>query len=356
MNKERIRFFADLTITAIGLILVIYVLLRYLLGIALPFLIAWTVAYFVRPLSYKISSLTHIPRKAVSPTLTVLFVASGLALIIFCIGYAAKEAWQFFSGLLEGEKLSNILSVIMNPLGELFGDSAEAMELKNHIADAMRSALSSALGGILKTLTDFASNVPRVLLFILISVVAAIYFSYDIDKINAFIMKILPKRVSSEIIKFKTSFLSALVKYLKAYGILMLITFVLMLIGFIFLKVDYAVLFAFTVALLDALPLIGVGTVLIPWSVYNLLFGKLSVGIGLIVLFFVSTVLRQMIEPKIVGKSLGIHPIVSLILLYLSYSLFGFLGLLLIPILTVAINTLFNKNDASEISERTVKK
>ena len=113
--------------------------------------------------------------------------------------------------------------------------------------------------------------------------------------------------------------------------------------------VKYAVLFAFIVALLDALPLIGVGTVLVPWSIYQLMFGNVRLGIGLIILFVAHEVIRQFIEPKIVGKNLGIHPVLSLILLYSGYILFGFYGLIFIPLLSVIIDILLNKNDTSKV-------
>ena len=129
----------------------------------------------------------------------------------------------------------------------------------------------------------------------------------------------------------------------------MLITFIIMLFGFLVLGVKYAVLFAFIVALLDALPLIGVGTVLVPWSIYQIIFGNVRLGIALIILFVIHQIIRQFTEPKIVGKNLGIHPVLSLILLYSGYVLFGILGLVLIPLLSVILNTLFDKNDAPEV-------
>jgi predicted PurR-regulated permease PerM len=122
-----------------------------------------------------------------------------------------------------------------------------------------------------------------------------------------------------------------------------------MLFGFLIIGVKYSVLFAFIVALLDALPLIGVGTVLVPWSIYNIIFGEVRLGVGLAVLFIIHAVLREFIEPKIVGKNLGIHPIVSLLLLYAGYFIFGFLGLLLIPLISVIINILINKDDTPEV-------
>ena len=209
--------------------------------------------------------------------------------------------------------------------------------------------ISSLLSGLVSWITAFVSSVPRVLIFILVTVISSVYFSLDLERINAFCKQKLPKKLSAWLVNFKNRFLASLLKYLRAYLIIMLVTFIIMLFGFLVLGVRYAVLLAFVVALLDALPLIGVGTVLVPWSIYNLIFGDIGLGIGLAVLFVVHEVVRQFTEPKIIGKNLGIHPILSLFLLYAGYFVFGLLGLLLIPVLSVVVNILINKEDSSEV-------
>jgi predicted PurR-regulated permease PerM len=151
-------------------------------------------------------------------------------------------------------------------------------------------------------------------------------------------------------IKLKDRFFKVGVKYIRAYLIIMLITFVIMLTGFLIMRVENALLLASVIALLDVLPLIGVGTVLVPWSVFQLLFGNLYLGIGLALIFVVNEVVRQISEPKIVGKSLGIHPLVSLVLLYVGYSVLGIAGLLLVPLISVILNVITDKNDAAEVA------
>ena len=106
---------------------------------------------------------------------------------------------------------------------------------------------------------------------------------------------------------------------------------------------------ALLVAMLDLLPIIGVGTVLIPWSVMEIAAGDRFMGIGLIILFVVNSVVRQLVEPKIVGKSLDLHPIIALMLIYVGYSLFGATGLLLLPFAAVIVSVSLNKNKTTEI-------
>jgi len=164
------------------------------------------------------------------------------------------------------------------------------------------------------------------------------------------VRRILPAGVFSRLVKFKDRFLGISLKYLRSYLVIMLITFVIMLFGLLVLRVKYAVLIAFVVAVLDALPLIGIGTVLVPWSVYQMIFGNFGFGIGLLLLFVFCEVVHQFAEPRIVGKSLGIHPIASIMLLYIGYYLFGFLGLLLVPLISVVFGILRNKEDSTEVT------
>lgn len=350
MNKDKIEFYSHLTVTVVGALLLLYIFARYLLFVTLPFLISWGVAFSIRPLALKISSGTHIPYKVTSASLTVLIVLGGIAVIISAVAYALGEAWDFLSGVAESDVLYDILDKVMNPISGFLGDREGAAELEAHISEAVSSMLTSLLSGIVGSLTAFVTSVPKALVFVLVTVISSIYFSLDLENINSFVRKKLPKKASNWLVNFKNRFLKTLIKYLRSYIVIMLMTFIIMLFGFLVLGVKYAVLFAFIVALLDALPLIGVGTVLVPWSVYQLVFGNTGLGIGLIILFVSHAVLRQFIEPKIVGKNLGIHPVISLILLYLGYYFFGFLGLFLIPLLTVIVNILINKDDSSEVA------
>ena len=122
---------------------------------------------------------------------------------------------------------------------------------------------------------------------------------------------------------------------MRSYLLILVITFFEMLVGLFLLRAPYPFVMALLIATLDLLPVLGVGSVLIPWGVWSFVVGKTPFGIGLFVLFVFHTVLRQIIEPKIVGKNLGVHPLLTLLFLYVGYSVFGIIGLLLVPVFTV---------------------
>ena len=153
------------------------------------------------------------------------------------------------------------------------------------------------------------------------------------------------------LIRVKDGFLSTLIKYLRSYLLLLFITFIEMLIGLFLLRAPYPLVMAIVIALLDLLPVIGVGFVLIPWSVWSFVIGRTPFGVGLLVLFAFHTILRQVIEPKIVGKNLGMHPLLTLIFIYVGYSVFGFVGIILVPVFTVLINITLGKNDTAKVTE-----
>jgi len=349
MNREKISLYAHLTVTALGALLIGYLFIKYIFALLLPFLIAWGVAFSVRPIAQRISCGTKIPTRLVSVSLTAVIIIGAIAVIVSSLIYALSEAWGFLSGLIENESLYDVLSRVLNPISGLLGDREGAAELEAHIGDTINSMLSSVLSGLVGGVSSFIGAVPRVLIVILVTVIASVYFSLDLEKINAYVKRSLPQKTVSWLVGFKNRFLKSLLKYLRAYLVLMVITFIIMLFGFLVLGVKYAVLFAFIVALLDALPLIGVGTVLVPWSIYQLIFGNLRLGIALMVLFVVHQVIRQFLEPKIVGKNLGMHPVISLVLLYAGYFLFGLFGLLIIPLLSVILNILIDKDNTSEV-------
>ena len=163
--------------------------------------------------------------------------------------------------------------------------------------------------------------------------------------------KILPTRAYEVVLRLRDGSISAFSRYIRSYLILLLITFLEMMLGLFIVGAPYPLLMAGVIALLDLLPVVGVGVVLIPWGVWCFIGKNTALGIGLILLFVVHTVLRQMIEPRIVGKSLGVHPILTLVFIYTGYTLFGFVGILLVPLLTVLMNIAFSKEDATEVAK-----
>ena len=352
MKGENLEYYAHLTVSAVGLLLLVYLLFKYALVYLLPFIIAWCVAESTSPLARVISERIRVRERVVRATLCVFIAAGLLAIVIGLVSYVLGEAWALLRELVSSGALSRFHDILASLLP--VGEDGEA--LFEYVREALNGALSGLLSGVGALVSSLASGLPRVLFFILITVCATLYFSLDLERINKFFYDIAPKRLHGWLEKNKKHIRGSFLCYLRAYLFIMLVTFSEMLLGFLLIGIDYAVLIALLVAVLDALPLVGVGTVLLPIALYNFAVGQGSVALGLTLLFVVHTVLRQVIEPRIVGKNLGIHPIVSLFLLYVGYVALGVLGILLVPVFSVLINAVLNKDDAPEVSERSVGK
>ena len=349
MNFEKIHRYADLVVLIIGSVILSYLFLTRLFIYVLPFLIAWFVAFAVRPPAAFLSGKLRIRASILRLILTVLLYLVLLGVLTLGIWILSREVWELLSGLGEGNSaLEEFVSGLMGSggfFGRLFGDFSD------YVADAIYNVAMSVLSRVGAILSDVVSAVPKVLFFLLISVISSAYFALCLEDVNAAIKRVLPKNIFATLVRLKDGFLGAFLKYLRSYLLLLLITFLEMLLGLSLIRAPYPLIMAIVIALLDLLPVIGVGFVLIPWGIWSFVIGRTPFGIGLLVLFVIHTVFRQIIEPRIVGKNLGVHPILTLIFIYVGYSLFGFVGILLVPILTVLVNVAFGKDDPPEVGE-----
>lgn len=347
MNRETLRTCAYCVICIAGGAAALYLFVRFALPIVLPFLIAWGIALSVCPIAERIARRTHASPRICRVLCTVLLFLFLLCIVGGFLWLAVGEAWRFVVGLGDGGELAARISALLRfPsrwLGGAMGDT-----LSEQWTLALGNALSALLSGTLTFLSGVVGALPRSLLFLSVCAIASLYFSFDLERVHAVLSRRLPRRAKAALLRLKSGFLSVLLRYARSYLILMGITFVIVLIGFLLLGVRYSFLAALVVALLDMLPVIGVGTVLVPWSLAALFTGASGRGIGLLLLFVFHELIRQLVEPKIVGRHLGIHPLVTLLFLYGGYALFGVLGILLLPIFTVLYRVLRGKERGNE--------
>jgi sporulation integral membrane protein YtvI len=186
-------------------------------------------------------------------------------------------------------------------------------------------------------LINTATTLPSKLVFLIITLISTFFITKDKYVIKEFIFRQLPETWGAKITTLKTDLFSALIGFLKAQLIILTITFVESFIGLSLIGVDYAFTLAIIIALVDILPVLGTGGIYVPWGIVNLALGNYGMAISLLVLYGVITVVRYMIEPKIVGKQLGIHPLATLISMFAGLKLIGVAGLILGPTTIVAL-------------------
>lgn len=336
-----------------------YVFLKYLMPLIYPFVVAYVVALILQPIINFLSKRAHFPKK-----LSIFILVIGVVFLIGFLIYKTGSRLYYELKILA----ANITSFVseMNDNSDFVDKVIEDIASKipfidvrenlraawTNIDEIIKNALSTLASNIanidtiIPAITKIASFVPKLLIDTIIVIVSAFYFSHDFKKINGFFAAQLPDKVRNFGKLVKTEFTATTGKYIKAYSLIILITFAELFVGFTILDVRYAFIFAFFTAIIDILPVLGTGTILIPWAIYSLIIGDVFLGVGLLILYLVITVVRQIMEPKIVGTYIGLYPLVTLICMYVGAQLMGVVGLFLFPITIIILK---NLNDAEVI-------
>ena len=186
---------------------------------------------------------------------------------------------------------------------------------------------------------NFAKRLPSYLISFIVAILAAYFFTIQREEVIAWFHKIAPPSVEKRMILVMDNLKYAVGGYFKAQFKIMGVVFLILFAGFLVLGIHYAVLVAFLISFLDFLPFFGTGTALIPWAIYSVFIGEYKITAGLVIIYAVSQVVRQLLQPKLVGDSMGMNPLVTLLLLYVGYKIKGVFGMILaVPLGLVLIN------------------
>ncbi len=344
---------------------------RLLFGVLLPFVLAWGLSLAVSPAANALAGKTRVPRKVWAVLLLVLTIGLLVAGISAGVARGIRELEDLLAALLAEEHFGGSgESAERAESGEAFdwfgkitagvglfrraevGEKYEMFrEEFNAMVGEMLSSFAGALSAKLPGLAGkLISAMPAALLFVLVTVIAGFYFCAEPGQVGKFLIAHLPRRLAEKIPSLRARAKAVSLRYLRAYLLILFVTFVQLFIGFLILRVRYAFLLSLFVAVVDFLPVLGVGTVLVPWAIIELLRKNFYLGFGLLILFAAVTVLRQIIEPRLIGKSLGVHPLAALIAGYAGWRWFGFLGMALGPVAVLAVSALLRGR--AEIKEK----
>jgi sporulation integral membrane protein YtvI len=348
MNLEKLSRYALISVGALAAGLILAIVAKFALPALSPFIIAWLAAMATNGAASSLSHKIRVPARVIRLMMSIFLVLAAFLLVSLLLWQTTASLGRLLSDLGEGNLFYDFLSVLTTKHG-LIGQGLSE-ELAAGIEGTVDKMISSAMSRLGETATNAVGAVPRAFFYLIVTLISLFYFSLDLEKINDAVRKILPEKLCKSLVSFRNGVFFVLKKYLRSYFILMMITFLIMLISFLILGVNHAALIALVVAFLDILPVIGVGTLLIPWAIIELSVGSRFLGIGLLILFVVNTLIRQFIEPKIVGKNLNIHPIATLVMIYVGYSLFGIVGIILLPVIAVSISAVLRKDSSAEIA------
>lgn len=328
----------------IALILgLVYVGIKYFLPLLMPFVIGLIIAVTFRHLIDFIQKKTKINRVIVSITILLMFYGL-LAYLVSLVGFKAFNiVVDLISNLptFYSETLKPALTTVLNNIMESF--PATRSYIENFLVDGNQTIidyLTNASSTIVNKLASFAAQVPTLLIKFIFTIVSSFFFTIDYHKITRFVVIQFTGERRAMLLKLKDNGIGTIGKFIRAYTAIISITFAELALGFLIVGIPNAVIFAALVALVDIMPILGTGAVLLPWAITALILGNTKIGVGILILYIVITIVRQAVEPKIVGQQIGLHPIITLILMYIGAQLMGVLGLFILPIMATILKKL----------------
>ena len=331
---------------AVLLVAGIYLGLRFLLVPLLPFLIALGLSVLLEPWIQRCRRRLGLRRDftaAAFTTLLLLAAAGGLWALAGTLLEQASACLEALPQLLR--RLPHLLDGLEARYAGLYRACPAEVRLwldgaLERLSEEGLSLVSDASGALLTWASGLVGRLPGILLFLATTVLAAYFTAVSYPAIIAFIRRQVPRRWQSHLSAAASTLRSTFWKWLKAESLLCLVTFCLLLAGFLYLRLDYALLMAVLSALVDALPVLGAGTVLVPWAIYHLLLGSFPRGIALLALYAIILLVRSLLEPRVMAAQAGLPPLSALLAMYLGYQLFGVGGMLLLPILLLFVKQL----------------
>ena len=336
-ENKHLRRGLILVYTAVA-VLAVWLFWKYLLPWLLPFIVAFLISRFIEPLVRFLVTRARFKRAIASLLCTLLVFAVLIALfagIIWRIVLELTTLARDMPTLLT--ELTGILSALRDRLN-IFINTAplEVQEtLQNAIDGVMNSGtdfIPAITGWILGIITSVASVTPRLVLFIFTCAISTYFISSGYKDVTAFIMRQLPEKHHTAIRELRSGLIGVFGRWIKAEAMLSGIAFVQLLIVFLIMRIQFAIILALLLGLIDLIPLIGIGSVLVPWAIISVITGNYTRAVVLIITFGVISTIRNILEPKLVGSQIGLPPIATLLAIYVGFSAIGIFGMVLFPI------------------------
>ena len=345
MEKERWQKRSAVLLCAALVLLGIYLLLRYALGAFLPFITALAVALPLCALARRAATYFGGSVKAWSGFFVSVFWLTVALLLTFLFRRVYVEAQELADYLGENAAaVSDALKMLtdkakkvfsesrllerLGDIGERIGELAYSAVLR--ISEKGSEALAAAVGKV-------ALSTPKAVVGAVVAVVSSFYLCCDFDAIKDYLLGFFSQSSQQRVRELSSRAFGGIKAYAKAYFWLFIITFSELFVGLLFLGRRYALVISLILALLDVLPLFGAGVIIVPWGIILIISGDVGVGVGMLVLVGIISIVRQIIEPRLVGKRLGIHPLASLASMYIGFRIFGFWGMLLAPVAVLVV-------------------
>ena len=349
--KSWVKYARILTNLVIFLVLVSLVvwLGPRLLMFFLPFVLGWIISLIANPLVRFLEKHVKIVRKISSVIIIigvlVLVCLGGYALISFLVhqiaGFLSNLPAHYKNIMEEVEEIADQLAGILKRL------PIDIRESLQDFGDNSVKAVTEWVGNLGKPAMSAASraakNLPSLFIGFFVTLLSAYFFTADHDKLSAKCKEIAPFSVQKTLKIVRETFSTTVGGYFKAQFKIMGVVAIILIVGLLILGVDYAVFLGILIAFVDMLPFLGTGTILFPWALLKVLNHDYKMAIGLVILYAVSQIVRQLIQPKLIGDSIGLPPLPTLVFIYIGYQIGGIFGMLIAIPLGMIIIELYRK-------------
>ncbi|MBQ8279459.1 MAG: sporulation integral membrane protein YtvI [Roseburia sp.] len=348
MEKKK-KFIVNIVYYSIIAVLVLLAC-KYVVPAMLPFIAGFIIASIlhapVSKLAGKNEKLKHL--------LSIVFCVAFYIIISLLITYAGVKLVSSISKMVIGAPAFYQNEIV--PALEILAEEFEALILSwnlpmNINIDAMFEEHVGNLGEYISTFSvnavKFISGgivlIPGTIVKIILMIVSSFFFVVDYDMIMNFFIGCIPESKKGKFENLRWYVKNTLLVYIRSYSLLFFLTFVELTIGFSIMRIPYAPVIALIVAIFDILPVLGTGGILLPWAIILFILENIPLGIGMIVLYLAITIIRNTIEPKIVGAQIGLHPLATLISMIVGLELFGFAGMIGFPVSLAVLTNMKQK-------------
>ena len=325
-----------------------------------PFVFAAVLSVYLQPVVRWFTKKLKLKTHGFVSTVLVLLMVVGVVGLIAGAGYILfielKGFFTFLSTSISSvEDIIFILQdTIMNLIGKLpkgVGDSVGGYvtdffaDLGKGEADIDLSSLSAPLSGA----WSIVKGIPSFIVSIVVTIISCVFMTAEYDKVRDMILEMCSEEMGAKLINAKRTVTKGIGKLVKTYVLIMLITFTEVFLGLNLMKLigvyngGYIAIIAFVTCIVDIVPVLGTGTVIIPWAVYNFITGNFAMGIALLLLYAIITVIRQVIEPKLVANQVGLPSIVTIMAMFLGGRILGAVGILAVPLTVIVLKLMYDE-------------
>lgn len=319
--------------------------LAYIPSLILPFILAILIAVLIEPVVVFFETKAKLKR-GLSVAISLVLVVGGF---IYIVSLLISKVIHEISGMTPqiitySDTIVQKSMATISDFRVFYLRMDLPIEVQNAIQDNLQNAIivfKQILESIVNSLAKLLTALPGMLVFILIATVATFFIIKDRAILRTFFLQFIPPDARGKTRSVITELFNSFVGFLKAYGILITITMITTMIGLKILGVKYVLTIGIVTGLLDILPILGPGTLFVPWIIWEFIIGNTGLAVGLLVLYGTISIVRQFLEPKIIGDNIGLHPLATLISLYVGLKLGGIVGMILGPVTIVIIMSCF---------------